>query len=188
MSTNLLPTPISRTSKFTSPNGQISPTYSAPVQKISPTKTPNKYPYPKLTLPRNRHTPVILPKASTTLENPNEEETWIITQAREAVTQILQEAGVSKEDSITISSKSDKYVQMLIDGVRELDELSLWNTEYDDIDNLSFKNKVLYLAKQKGDNGILPFLESMGINSSSSTHIARYLVKESLPQLIHKVL
>lgn len=43
------------------------------------------------------------------------------------------------------------------------------------------------MAKQKGDKGMLPFLESIGLTLSSATHLARYLSSNSLPILINKV-
>ncbi|XP_058068453.1 transcription termination factor MTERF2, chloroplastic isoform X2 [Magnolia sinica] len=118
--------------------------------------------------------------------------------AREAVSQILQEEGVSKEEAALIASNSPNYVRMLIDGVHELDEASLWDSwkggrvgEEDDDErrsgSLSFKEKVYYMGKEKGDRGILPFLESVGLSTSGSSHVARYLSSERLPDLINKV-
>lgn len=47
------------------------------------------------------------------------------------------------------------------------------------------------MAKQKGDKGMIPFLESIGLTLSSATHLARYLSSNSLfqtlPSLINKV-
>ncbi|KAF5182653.1 Mitochondrial transcription termination factor family protein [Thalictrum thalictroides] len=193
MSANLLLlSPISQNLKILSSNGQISFSNSTSIQ-IFPTKTIPSIikTYPKLNLPQNSHPrfPTILQRASL-IENDGGEDLSMIIETQEAVSEILQEAGVSKEESFEIALKSPKYVQMLIDGVKDLDELSLWKSwavENEDIDDLSFRKKVLYMAKQKGDNGILPFLEYVGLNPSSSTHIARYLVSESLPELIHKV-
>ncbi|KAF6141754.1 hypothetical protein GIB67_027932 [Kingdonia uniflora] len=114
-----------------------------------------------------------------------------ITEAQGVVSEIIQEAGVSKEESTRIASSSPRYVKMLLDGVRELDELSLWKSwrmgDGDELENLSLKKKVFYMAKEKGDNGKLPFLESVGLNTLSSTHVARYLAAESLPNIIRKV-
>ncbi|XP_058068455.1 transcription termination factor MTERF4, chloroplastic isoform X3 [Magnolia sinica] len=118
--------------------------------------------------------------------------------AREAVSQILQEEGVSKEEAALIASNSPNYVRMLIDGVHELDEASLWDSwkggrvgEEDDDErrsgSLSFKEKVYYMGKEKGDRGILPFLESVGLSTSGSSHVARYLSSERLPDLINKM-
>ncbi|KAL6996080.1 hypothetical protein U1Q18_006216 [Sarracenia purpurea var. burkii] len=129
-------------------------------------------------------------------------------EARQAVSEILQEFGASKEDSMDIVLQSPKYLEMLIDSVRDLDELSLWNSwtrrrrkneqsnseEEEEAKDpplptlLSLKEKVYYMAKEKGDKGIIPFLESLGIGLPSATHLARYLSSETLPNLIHKVL
>ncbi|KAL0357608.1 UNVERIFIED_CONTAM: Transcription termination factor MT, chloroplastic [Sesamum calycinum] len=58
-------------------------------------------------------------------------------------------------------------------------------------DSLEFKKKVYQLAEQKGDNGTLPFLESLGLSLSSASHLARYLSSSgsySLSLLIQKVM
>ncbi|XP_059643229.1 transcription termination factor MTERF4, chloroplastic [Cornus florida] len=120
-------------------------------------------------------------------------------QAREAVSEILQEFGVSKDDSLNIALNSPKYVEMLIDSVRQLDELSLslwdsWNSSQQQQqgaveEGLSFKEKVYRVAKDKGDNGSLPFLESLGLSLSSASQVARYVSSHShtLPELIRRV-
>ncbi|XXG51439.1 hypothetical protein AAC387_Pa03g0003 [Persea americana] len=118
-------------------------------------------------------------------------------EARAAVAELLREEGLSEEESIDIGSNSPNYVKMLIEGVRELDEASLWDS-WKVVDGggvgtgsggsqLSFKEKVLHVARVKKDRGILPFLESTGLNPSTSTHVARYLSSETLLNLIHKV-
>lgn len=84
---------------------------------------------------------------------------------------------------------------MLVDGVRDLDELSLWGScgaEGKDFAVagdavVGFKKKVLYMAKEKGDNGKVAFLESVGLSLSAAMNVARYLSAESLPALVHKV-
>uniref|UniRef100_M1AIY9 YUP8H12R.46 protein n=1 Tax=Solanum tuberosum TaxID=4113 RepID=M1AIY9_SOLTU len=121
----------------------------------------------------------------------------VIAEAREAVSYYLQELGVSHKESIEIALNSPNYVSMLIDSVRELDEFSLWNSTdfekaYDPVPAIPpFKSKVYLMAKQKGDKGMLPFLESIGLTLSSATHLARYLSSNSLfqtlPTLINKV-
>lgn len=113
-------------------------------------------------------------------------------EARAAVAEILQEEGVSEEESVRIVSNSPNYARMLIEGVRELDEASLWDSwKVGRVGSgggvLSFREKVLHMAKEKRDRGILPFLESIGLNPSTSTHVARYLSSETLLNLIHKV-
>uniref|UniRef100_A0A5B6Z6F6 Mitochondrial transcription termination factor family protein n=1 Tax=Davidia involucrata TaxID=16924 RepID=A0A5B6Z6F6_DAVIN len=130
----------------------------------------------------------------------SEEEEEEAAAAREAVSEILQEFGVLKEESLYIALKSPKYVKTLIDSVRELDDLSLWNSwgsssssnnqgEEESVSTLrlSFKEKVYHMAKEKGDKGMLPFLESAGLALSSANHVARYLSSETLPNLIHRV-
>ncbi|XP_060206123.1 transcription termination factor MTERF2, chloroplastic [Lycium barbarum] len=109
-------------------------------------------------------------------------------EAREAVSCYLQELGVSNEESMEIALNSPKYVSMLIDSVRDLDDFSLWNSwSTTDDEKPPFKRKVYLMAKQKGDKGMLPFLESIGLTLSSATHLARYLSSKTLPTLIDKV-
>ncbi|XAR59974.1 hypothetical protein NMG60_11033176 [Bertholletia excelsa] len=120
-------------------------------------------------------------------------------EARDAVSRILLECGASEEDSVKIALGSPKYLAMLIDSVRELDELRLWDSWTRRKDNessnnqeigefsLSLKEKVYYMAKKKGDKGLLPFLESLGLSLSSATRLARYLSSLTLPDLIDKV-
>lgn len=84
---------------------------------------------------------------------------------------------------------------MLVDGVRDLDELSLWGScgsEGNEFvaaagDVVGFKKKVLYMAKEKGDNGKVAFLESVGLSLSAAMNVARYLSAETLPALVLKV-
>lgn len=117
-----------------------------------------------------------------------------VDEAREAVVEILREFGASQEDSVYIAANSPCYVEMLVGNVQELDELGLWgswNSEIVegnvDMSALSFRKKVYYMAKSKGDKGVLPYLESIGVKLSSALLIARYLSSEKLPQLIDKV-
>ena len=84
-----------------------------------------------------------------------------------------------------IASKSPKYVKMLVDGVRDLEEWNSWRKG--DEEDVSFEEKVYCLAREKGDYGRLAFLESIGLNLSSALSVARYLSSESLPGLIEKV-
>ncbi|XP_072966926.1 uncharacterized protein [Typha angustifolia] len=119
----------------------------------------------------------------------------VVDEAREAVEGLLREFGASEEDSISIAMDSPKYVEMLVANVRELDEYRLWGSwssgmgEEGKVDFyvLDFKKKVYYMAKSKGDKGMLPFLESIGLKFSSATLIATYLASETLPELIDKV-
>ncbi|CAI9767135.1 unnamed protein product [Fraxinus pennsylvanica] len=120
--------------------------------------------------------------------------------ARNAVREYLEEYGASREKSVKISSSCPKYLEMLIDSVRDLDEWNSWTADSgeiisSDFDSCatpkleSFKKKVYEMAKGKGDEGILPFLESLGLTLSSATYLAGYLSSHSqtLPLLIHKV-
>jgi len=114
-------------------------------------------------------------------------------ELREVVSEILEEAGVSKLECVQIAAKSPKYAKMLRDGVSDLDELSLWNSwmrekqEEGGMVPVSFKEKVKHIAKEKRDNGKIPYLESIGLSLPSAIHLARLLSSESLPSLIHKV-
>lgn len=81
---------------------------------------------------------------------------------------------------------------MLVDGVKELDELSLWDSWKSEgkesvAGDVGFKKKVFYMAKEKGDNGKVAFLESVGLSLSSAMNVARYLSAETLHCLIHRV-
>ncbi|XP_057968541.1 transcription termination factor MTERF2, chloroplastic isoform X3 [Malania oleifera] len=130
-----------------------------------------------------------------TTSSPDDDDSHI-EEALDAVSMILQESGLSKQASIEIASKCPKYVKMLMDSVHDLDELSLWSPwrskgetkEEEESDGLlSFRKKVYYMAKEKGDKGVLPYLESIGLSLSSSMHVARYISSETLPSLICKV-
>ncbi|CAL9116726.1 unnamed protein product [Musa acuminata var. zebrina] len=117
-----------------------------------------------------------------------------VDEAREAVVEILREFGASQEDSVYIAANSPCYVEMLVGNVQELDELGLWGSwnseiveENMDMSSLSFRKKVYYMVKSKGDKGVLPYLESIGVKLSSALLIARYLSSEKLRQLIDKV-
>nr|XP_048318975.1 transcription termination factor MTERF2, chloroplastic-like [Ziziphus jujuba var. spinosa] len=118
-----------------------------------------------------------------------------LEEAQEAFSEFLQEFGVSHKDSTFISMNSPRYLRMLVDGVRELDELKLWSSwkcqgkKLDlDLELLGFKEKISYLALDKGDNGKVALLESaVGLSLSSAMNVARYLSAETLPGLIDKV-
>ncbi|XP_021851077.1 transcription termination factor MTERF6, chloroplastic/mitochondrial [Spinacia oleracea] len=111
----------------------------------------------------------------------------------EGIAEIVAEAGVSGSESVWIAANSPQYAKMLRESVRELDELSLWNSWMKDgkmemtHTPLLLKEKVKYIAREKGDYGKIPYLESIGLNFSSSVHLARLLSSESLPSLILKV-
>lgn len=89
---------------------------------------------------------------------------------------------------------------MLNDSVQDLEEWKSWRSSNsgsnkNDVGNgdgeesvlIGFKEKVVRMAKEKGDNGKVAFLESLGLSLSSAISIARYLSGEPLPPLIHKV-
>ncbi|KAF8407357.1 hypothetical protein HHK36_006485 [Tetracentron sinense] len=191
MSAKIFPFPTLKNLKISASNnrfffGNFSCIFQFPA-KISP--SPAKYSSKFDFSLRSNRFPDTHRRAST-FENGRNSDEESIMEAREAISEIIQEAGVSKEESMNIALNSPKYVKLLIDSVRDLDELSLWNSwrsENEDVDTLSFKKKVFFMAKEKGDKGMLPFLESVGLNPSSSTHIARYLSSEKLPNLIDKV-
>ncbi|CAL1373896.1 unnamed protein product [Linum trigynum] len=130
---------------------------------------------------------------SSTPAHQEEEEQHLeqLKETREALSLFLQEFGVSPEDSVFIASNAPKYANMLVDSVRDLEEWSAWKSgdaggeEFGELKG--FREKVVHMAKVKGDNGKVAFLESIGLNLSSAMNVARYLSKESLPGLIDKV-
>ncbi|KAL5554187.1 hypothetical protein UlMin_041588 [Ulmus minor] len=140
-------------------------------------KTHHPFPHPLLAIPPNSPAPS---------SDDQSEESKV---AQEALSQFLQEFGVSEHDSAFISRNSPRYLKMLVDGVRELDELKLlssWRTEGKELKG--FSEKVRYMAKAKGDNGKVAFMESVvGLSLSSAMNVARYLSAETLPGLIDKV-
>ncbi|PIN18297.1 Mitochondrial transcription termination factor, mTERF [Handroanthus impetiginosus] len=118
-----------------------------------------------------------------------------LEEAREAIRVYLEKVGASAEDASHISLNCWNYLNMLIDGVDDLDDWNSWTAAASSGgeitgDALEFKKKVYQMAEQKGDNGILPFLESLGLSLSSATHLARYLSaseSNALPLLVQKV-
>ena len=118
-----------------------------------------------------------------------------IGEARAAVVELLLESGASAEDAFQIVVKAPRYVGMLVDSVRELDEHSLWGSWADDSEEgelldsgrVGFRKKIYLIAKKKGNGGVVPLLESVGLKQSSSLLIARYLESQRLPELIRKV-
>ncbi|XWS11641.1 hypothetical protein CRYUN_Cryun37aG0016300 [Craigia yunnanensis] len=141
--------------------------------------------YPRIHSPKPN-----LPQPPLAQSNPSNQTPHDLTQARESVSEYLQELGLSFEESISIASNSPKYTQMLVDAVKELEEWNAWNNNNNNNsegENLGFKEMVIYMAKEKSDNGKVAFLESVGLSLSSAMGVARYLSSESLPSLIHKV-
>lgn len=76
---------------------------------------------------------------------------------------------------------------MLEDSVRDLDEWSELSCGSGGFKELGFKEKVRYMARQKGDYGKVAFLESIGLSLSSAMNVARYLSGQSLSSLVQKV-
>ncbi|KAK4767760.1 hypothetical protein SAY87_002901 [Trapa incisa] len=161
-------------------------TLSAP-KNHGPLRTQPRKPLRPVHLSSSHHTPPADPEAA----------------AKEALSEYFHgELGLSEEESVSIVSMAPKFLATLIDDVKELDELpQLWG-EYgyqkgdDSItaadgghfgDGYGFKEKVIYMAKQKGDGGKAAFLESLGLSLPSATYIARLLSLETLPSIIHKV-
>ncbi|GER27286.1 Ufm1-specific protease 2, partial [Striga asiatica] len=115
-----------------------------------------------------------------------------LEEVREAIREYLEQFGVSREDASRISFGCPNDLKMLIDGVQDLDDWNSWSAAAGPGDQgpVQFKNRVYQIAKQKGDKGILPFLESEGLPLSSATRLARYLSSSGsnvLPLLVHKV-
>ncbi|GLJ52223.1 hypothetical protein SUGI_1110860, partial [Cryptomeria japonica] len=113
-------------------------------------------------------------------------------EAFDAVTVLLQELGISKADAMIISRNAPSYTHELMDVVHELDELALWGSWETEIggvgvEHLTFSDKILKIARRKRGAGFIPYLESIGVNPSSTLHISRYLLGETLPGLIEKV-
>ncbi|CAH2067852.1 unnamed protein product [Thlaspi arvense] len=110
-----------------------------------------------------------------------------ISLAQESISGFLRhEVGLSEADSDFISENSPKYTRMIVEGVRELEEWNSWKGSGES-EGLGFKEKVIYMVKQKGDGGKVAFLESLGLSLSSATYLAHYLASESLPKLLDKV-
>ncbi|GAV71154.1 mTERF domain-containing protein [Cephalotus follicularis] len=151
-----------------------------------PLKFPlNSHPFP---FPFPTHQRILqfqFPKTKTHMASSSNQPDHLIQQkAQEVISAFLHTFGISKEDSDFIASNSPKYVNMLIDSVLDLDE---WNSWKGRVTHLGFEEKLIYMAKEKGDNGKVAFFESIGLSLSSAMNVARYLYSESLPALLHKV-
>ncbi|XP_019193572.1 PREDICTED: uncharacterized protein LOC109187730 [Ipomoea nil] len=152
-------------------------------------------------LRRNLKFAPLVPRCSSSSSNGEGkgEEEVKIGEARDALCDYLQQLGVSTEEAMEIVLAAPNYLRMLIDSVQDLDELSLWNSWTNSAATVphsqltpppppSFRTKVYEMAQQKGDKGMLPYLESTGLTLSSATHLARYLSSShTLPDLIRKV-
>ncbi|KAK3219020.1 hypothetical protein Dsin_012990 [Dipteronia sinensis] len=147
------------------PSNKLSPLFASPPPHDPPPSPENQLDYPTLT--------------------------------RQAVSEFLLQLGISHEDAVSISSNSHKYNQMLKDSVLELEELDSWRNDNNNNGGgsggdgeegfVGFKEKVIRMAKEKGDNGKVAFLESVGLSLSSAINVARYMSGEPLPALINKV-
>uniref|UniRef100_A0A0A0LV84 Transcription termination factor MTERF2, chloroplastic n=2 Tax=Cucumis sativus TaxID=3659 RepID=A0A0A0LV84_CUCSA len=121
---------------------------------------------------------------------PQEDPLHSLAEAQLAVSEYLQRFGVLEDEAVSIASNSPRFLKMLVDAVRELDETSMWDSwskERGELDGFGFKEKVASMAMEKGDCGKVAFLESVGMNLSSAMNVARYLSGEMLPSLIYKV-
>ncbi|KAG8050317.1 hypothetical protein GUJ93_ZPchr0009g2349 [Zizania palustris] len=87
-------------------------------------------------------------------------------EAERAVVELLREHGASPADATAIAVRAPGYAAMLADGVRELDELGLWESR---------------------DRGVVPLLESIGVRLSSAKLIAPYVSGAGLPVLIDRI-
>ncbi|KAF5466218.1 hypothetical protein F2P56_016165 [Juglans regia] len=195
-SSKFLPFPSNPTLPFSpSPHTHLFNPTLLPQSPIPSPNIPSKsvrllHPKPLLSSPSGDQSnpasaPASLPKNQSS-------ETQETQEAQEAISEFLQQFGVSAADSDLISSNSPRYLAMLVDGVKELDELSLWDSWKSEgkesvAGDVGFKKKVFYMAKEKGDNGKVAFLESVGLSLSSAMNVARYLSAETLPCLIHRV-
>ncbi|CAH9118752.1 unnamed protein product [Cuscuta europaea] len=144
--------------------------------------------------------PLVQPRCSSSSvigEGEGEEEEEL-GEARDALCDYLRQLGISTEEATEIALAAPSYLKMLIDSVEDLDELSLWNSWISSASAAphsqppqpppSFRSKVYRMVQQKGDKGMLPYLESAGLTLSSATHLARYLSSShTLPDLIQKV-
>lgn len=111
--------------------------------------------------------------------------------AQNSIAEFLRrDIGLSEADSDFISENCPKYTRMIVEGVRDLEEWNSWkgSGESEGIEGLGFREKVIYMVKQKGDGGKVAFLESLGLSLSSAMYLAHYVSSESLTILLDKVL
>ncbi|KAK6153245.1 hypothetical protein DH2020_012884 [Rehmannia glutinosa] len=167
-----------------------------------PPQNPNKTPMSisfsilRISLQNNRKNFKYFASAFQNPDSQRETDEKRLEEAREAVGEYLEQLGASREDASHICFNCPNYLNMLIDGVDDLDDWNSWSAAAASPNQeitgeaLEFKKKVYQMAKQKGDNGILPYLESLGLSLSSASHLARYLSSSNsnaFPLLIHKV-
>ncbi|KAL1547178.1 transcription termination factor MTERF2, chloroplastic-like [Salvia divinorum] len=161
--------------------------FTSPKPPLNLSKT-----FPFASFQNERRKPTSFAPASQAADSELESRENRVGEAREAVAEYLQKYGASREDANCISSNCPSYLNMLIDGVDDLDD---WNSlaaaaAESGGGSVEFKRKVSQMAEQKGDKGVLPFLESIGLSLSSASRLARYFSSSksnALPRLIHKV-
>ncbi|GLT61755.1 hypothetical protein SLA2020_344380 [Shorea laevis] len=178
MATKFLPIPSSL--KLPSTNSHFLQTSSKPL--------PNSLRFPFPLYSRFRSPKAYLSHLQLPQSCPSNQTLHDLSQAQESITDFLQEQGLSLEESLSVASNCPKYVKMLVDSIRDLEEWnSLNNSGESEGEKLGFKKMVIFMAKEKGDNGKVAFLESLGLSLSSAIGVARYLSSEPLPALNHKV-
>lgn len=151
--------------------------FSLPSSSVRPTNLHCLHNCQRVWLRSNRHCGPLLASSCSNSE-PAE-----LLEAQNAVSNFLQEFGVSEEESLSIAFNSPRYLRMLVDGVRDLDELSMWEKQIG-----GFQEKVVHIAREKGDKGKVAYLESLGLSLSSAMNVARHLSAETLPALIYRVI
>lgn len=132
---------------------------------------------------RNRNQ-TVLASASGPPEAEPEQEEGALGSAIEAVSEIMRECSggsLSGEECYRMAENSPNYVKMLVGSVCELGF---------DQDSGDFKERVFEMGVEKGDKGIVPFLESsFGLSLPAAMHISRLCLSsnQSLPNLVVKV-
>lgn len=132
---------------------------------------------------RNRYQ-IVLASASGSPEAQPEQEEEVLVSAVEAVSLIMREysgGSLSDVECYRMAEKATNYVKMLVGSVCELGF---------DQDSCSFKDRVFEMGVEKGDKGIVPFLESsFGLSLPSAMHLSRLCLSsnQTLPKLVVKV-
>uniref|UniRef100_A0A0E0M4I9 Uncharacterized protein n=1 Tax=Oryza punctata TaxID=4537 RepID=A0A0E0M4I9_ORYPU len=147
-------------------------------------------------LPRRRD-PVAACASTTDAETASTSRSYDALEAERAVAELLREHGASPADAASIAARAPGYAAMLSDGVRELDEVGLWESWSSGVGvgrevemaGLGFGRKVYYMGKAKSrrDRGVVPLLESVGVRLSSAKLIAPYVSAAGLPVLIDRI-
>ncbi|KAG8050322.1 hypothetical protein GUJ93_ZPchr0009g854 [Zizania palustris] len=150
--------------------------------------------FPLRLLPRCRRPVVACPATASSSSNSCASDA---REAERAVVELLREHGASPADATAIAVRAPGYVAMLADGVRELDELGLWESwsagagaaHEVEMAGLGFGRKAYYMGKAKSrrDRGVVPLLESIGVRLSSAKLIAPYVSGAGLPVLIDRI-